>query len=57
MMIDYIGHKDRMPSFLKMSEHFLCETKGLMQNDVLQVGAFFSSHVAGGNSVICGSAI
>ena len=41
MMIKHIGHKDRMPSFLKMSEHFLCETKGLMQNDVLQVGVFF----------------
>lgn len=41
MMIKHIGHKDRMPSFLKMSEHFLCETKGLMQNDVLQVGVLF----------------
>ena len=45
MMIDYIGHKDRMPSFLKMSENFLCQTKGLMQNDVLQVGVFFSLHM------------
>ena len=41
MMIEHIGHKDRMPSFLKMSEHFLISVKQ---------GADAERRVAGGRS-------